>query len=96
MKTKKKKSAAGGDDVELEMTVGSDAVPAISREQKIELLSVALHTFDMMESVLGRVSELVDQAKRAGAYHATEITGGSPRDTGIRHQANAVSRQNHQ
>ena len=50
---------------ELELTVGSEAVPGVPREQKIQLFNVALHTFDMMESVLGRIGELVEQAKKA-------------------------------
>lgn len=50
--------------VEMEFTVGADAMPGLNRAQQLNVLETAIHTFDMMESVRGRVVELIGQQRK--------------------------------
>ena len=48
---------------ELSFRVGNESTPEMDKKQQIEMLQMAVHTFDMMESILSRVNELMDQQK---------------------------------
>ena len=59
-KNNKKPGPAGDSpDTELCLTVGGTPMPALSREQQMQVFQTALFTFDMMESLLGRIGEIV-------------------------------------
>ena len=51
-------------DPEMEITLGSDTMPNLTKDQQLHVLQRALYTFDMIDSVLGRVAELLDQQKK--------------------------------
>ncbi|KAL1129175.1 hypothetical protein AAG570_013705 [Ranatra chinensis] len=57
------KSGSGDDTANLEVKVGTSVLPAMPKEQKIQVLNTALNTFDLMESLLGRVNECLDLYK---------------------------------
>ena len=64
-KVKKGKKMTAEESAEVELTVSGQSMPGMTREQKLHVLQTALHTFDMMESIIGRVVELMDQAKKS-------------------------------
>lgn len=49
-----------GKESPLSVTVGNEKLPNMTSESHIEALHSALHTFDMIESVLARIEELVE------------------------------------
>ncbi|XP_023137673.2 glomulin, FKBP associated protein a [Amphiprion ocellaris] len=58
MEAKKKKKAKEEESV-LSVSVGDEKLPSMTSESQIQALHSALHTFDMIESVLVRIEELV-------------------------------------
>ncbi|CAL8281201.1 unnamed protein product [Lota lota] len=50
------------DDSTLSVAVGNEQLPNMTSESQIQALHSALHTFDMMESVLVRIEELVQDS----------------------------------
>uniref|UniRef100_A0AAQ6IPN6 Glomulin, FKBP associated protein a n=1 Tax=Anabas testudineus TaxID=64144 RepID=A0AAQ6IPN6_ANATE len=54
-----KKSKAKGQSV-LSVSVGDETLPNVTSESQIQALHSALHTFDMIESVLVRIEELIE------------------------------------
>ncbi|CAN9503199.1 unnamed protein product [Ophioblennius macclurei] len=61
--TKETKNKAKGQSQEtpvISATVGGETLPNMTTESQIEALHSALHTFDMMESVLVRIEELIE------------------------------------
>ena len=52
------------DVAEMKFSVGGEELPKLTPKQHIDMLQMAIHTFDMMESVLGRVGELIAHQKR--------------------------------
>uniref|UniRef100_A0A3B5LP24 Glomulin, FKBP associated protein a n=1 Tax=Xiphophorus couchianus TaxID=32473 RepID=A0A3B5LP24_9TELE len=57
---KKKKNTKGHKDSVLSVSVGGEKLPKMTSESQIQALHSALHTFDMIESVLVRIEELVE------------------------------------
>ncbi len=51
-------------DPEFEVTAGGETMPAMTKEQQVNVIQRALFTFDMMDSVLARVAEIMDQQKK--------------------------------
>lgn len=49
-----------GKESSLSVTVGDEKLPNMTSESHIEALHSALHTFDMIESVLARIEELIE------------------------------------
>ena len=45
-------------------SVGGEDIPEPDAPQQIHMLNMAVHTFDMMESILGRVGELIQQQRK--------------------------------
>ncbi|XP_047224242.1 glomulin, FKBP associated protein a [Girardinichthys multiradiatus] len=69
MENKKKKTK---DKSVLSVSVGGDELPKMTSESQIQALHSALHTFDMIESVLVRIEELTevkDGLEPAGELH---------------------------
>lgn len=58
------KSGAKGDAGEVEFTVDGEQTPDMSPQLRLDLCHKALHTLDMVESVLGRVGEVVEQQRK--------------------------------
>ncbi|KAM6918860.1 glomulin, FKBP associated protein a [Xenentodon cancila] len=56
----KKSKAKGQEESVLSVTVGDEKLPNMTSESQIQALHSALHTFDMIESVLVRIEELTD------------------------------------
>ncbi|NXY46310.1 GLMN protein, partial [Ceuthmochares aereus] len=48
------------------VTVGGEKMPAMTTEMQLQVLHSALFTFDLIESVLARVEELIEAKVRAG------------------------------
>ncbi|XP_047445157.1 glomulin, FKBP associated protein a isoform X1 [Mugil cephalus] len=59
VESKKKKKKAKEESV-LSVSVGDEKLPNVTSESQIQALHSALHTFDMIESVLVRIEELVE------------------------------------
>ncbi|XP_071347346.1 glomulin, FKBP associated protein a isoform X1 [Trachinotus anak] len=57
METKRSKAK---EESMLSVSVGDEKLPSMTSESQIQALHSALHTFDMIESVLVRIEELVD------------------------------------
>lgn len=53
-----------GNDPELSLTVAGLTLPMMEEKEKAELIGLAINTHEVMLSLLGRVSELLDQQKR--------------------------------
>ncbi|KAM4728414.1 glomulin, FKBP associated protein a isoform 1-T2 [Anableps anableps] len=69
MENKKKKAK---EDSVLSVSVGGEKLPKMTSESQIQALHSALHTFDMIESVLVRIEELIevkDSLETAGEPH---------------------------
>jgi hypothetical protein len=49
----------------IDFMVGGMALPSMPRAQQITVLETAMHTFDMMSTVLIRVEELIEQGKKS-------------------------------
>ncbi|XP_008277513.1 glomulin, FKBP associated protein a [Stegastes partitus] len=62
METKKNKAkgAATAEESVLSVSVGDEKLPNMTSDSQIQALHSALHTFDMIESVLVRIEELVE------------------------------------
>ncbi|XP_064640415.1 glomulin-like isoform X1 [Lineus longissimus] len=58
--TKERKKPEG-----IEFMVGGTPLPSMPRDQQLTVLETALHTFDMMSTVLVRVEELIEQGKKS-------------------------------
>lgn len=61
----------GSGEPEIDFTVGGQKMPSLSKEQQIQVLQTALHRFDMMESILARISDLLEQQQRKQASSST-------------------------
>ena len=48
-----------GDEPEVSLTVSGQSMAEMPQDQRVQVVNVALHSFDMMELVLGRVEELL-------------------------------------
>ena len=66
-KTKKGKYLPKPGDPEMEVSIGNEKMPNLTKDQQMHVLQRALFTFDMIDSVLGRVAELIDQQKKQSA-----------------------------
>ena len=53
----------GNTSSEVELTIDGERPPDMAPELQLDVYSKALHTLDMMESVLGRVTEVTDQQR---------------------------------
>ena len=51
-------------DPDMSFSVGGQSLPDLTPKQQMQVMHMALHTFDMMQSVLSRVEELVDQQRK--------------------------------
>ena len=58
-----KLEVAAPDGAEMSVTVGNQVLPPMTKEQQESVIQRALFTFDMMDSVLARVAEILDQQK---------------------------------
>ena len=47
------------------LSVGDCILPELDQEQRMSVMTTALHTFDMMQSILSRVTELIDMQRRS-------------------------------
>ncbi|XP_061587190.1 glomulin, FKBP associated protein a [Cololabis saira] len=56
----KRSKVKGQDESVLSVTVGDEKLPNMTSESQIQALHSALHTFDMIESVLVRIEELTE------------------------------------
>lgn len=54
-----KNDPKAGGDVEVELSVGGEVLPAMPKEHKVQMLTVGLRTFDVMQSILGRISDRI-------------------------------------
>lgn len=65
-KLEEKRVQDGTDDksVDVELSVSGEDVPVMSKEYKLQMISSAMNTFEMMESLLSRVNECIDSVKR--------------------------------
>lgn len=59
-----KKIGSGFGDTEVELSVGQEVLPNMTKEQKVQMLSVGLHTFDVMQSILGRISDKINTSQQ--------------------------------
>lgn len=50
--------------LETSLSVGGHMMPEMDNEQRMSVLTTALHTFDMMQSILSRVTELIDMQRK--------------------------------
>ncbi|XP_060940806.1 glomulin, FKBP associated protein a [Limanda limanda] len=55
------------DESKFSLSVGDEKLPNMTSESQIQALHLALHTFDMIESVLVRIEELVDPGGKSVA-----------------------------
>lgn len=60
----KGKKQASSENQEMEVSVSGQIMAGLSTEQKLNVLQTAVYRFDMMESVLARARELIDQVKQ--------------------------------
>ena len=51
----------------MEVSIGNEKMPNLTKDQQLHVFQRALFTFDMIDSVLGRVAELIDQQKKQNA-----------------------------
>ena len=58
-------SRKGNNEPEMDFTVGGQKMPQLSKEQQIHVLQTALHRFDMMESILARISDLMAESRKS-------------------------------
>ena len=49
---------------DMSVTVAGQPLPTLTKDQQKDVMHTAIHTFDMMESIVGRISELVHQKER--------------------------------
>ena len=49
---------------EMEVTIGNDTMPNLTKDQQLHVLQRAMFTFDMIDSVLARVADLIYQQKK--------------------------------
>ena len=63
-KTKRGEYLPKPGDPEMQVNIGNEKMPNLTKDQQVHVLQRALFTFDMIESVLGRVAELIDQQKK--------------------------------
>ena len=47
------------------LSVGDRILPELDQEQRVSVMATALYTFDMMQSILSRVTELIDMQQRS-------------------------------
>ena len=73
LKNTKKGGRRAGPDTSF--SVGGQAMSGMHKEQEVQAIEMALHTFDMMESILGRVSELCDQQHKVKHKPDAEPSG---------------------
>lgn len=50
--------------LETSLSVGGHTMPEMDHEQRVLVLTTALHTFDMMQSILSRVIEIIDMQRK--------------------------------
>ncbi|KAJ6622136.1 Glomulin [Pseudolycoriella hygida] len=50
--------------VDVEISVSGEALPAMTKEYKLQMLASAMNTFQVMESLLSRVNECIDSVRR--------------------------------
>ncbi len=53
--------------MEVDFNVGGNALPDLSLEQQRSAMNMAVTTFDMLESILSRVNEIINQQQRAAS-----------------------------
>jgi len=65
-KLEEKRVQDGTDDksVDVEITVPGEAFPKMTKEYKLQMISSAMNTFEMMDSLLSRVNECIDSVTR--------------------------------
>lgn len=65
-KLEEKRVQDGTDDkgADVEISVSGEALPTMTKEYKLQMISSAMNTFEMMESLLSRVNECIDSVRR--------------------------------
>jgi hypothetical protein len=53
----------GDNNVDLGLTVGGMTMPHVPLSQQIQIVESAINTFDMIDSILCRINEIIDMQK---------------------------------